>query len=180
MIELKNNFNGGLNLDDSPYLIPNNSYINALNVTRDAIAGSNDRAITNIVGNQQISYSFPVDNIITVSADVVNQDGTTFVTLTFNGANFIPIGWNVKLYVGDGASPDINIAEYTTVSTITVNQLLLLIVFVSTGGMIAATPSDLLVNSPFTIQFSYFFSNGTLSVSGIQVCERIRKSLSFL
>jgi hypothetical protein len=125
MIEVKNNFNGGLNLDDSPYTLPNNAYVYGLNVTRDAIEGSNDRALTNIVGNQLVSYAFPFDNIITVSSNVETLDGTTFVTLTFNGSNFIPPGWNVRLLVGDIPSGETAIAEYTTVSTITINQLLL-------------------------------------------------------
>lgn len=59
MIEIEANFSGGLNLDDSIYNVPMNAYIDALNVTRDAVEGSNDKAITNIVGNRLVSYSLP-------------------------------------------------------------------------------------------------------------------------
>lgn len=63
MIDIRANFKGGLNLDDSLYTVPKNSYIDALNVTRDAIEGSNDNALTNIVGNQLIAnFLFPGNN----------------------------------------------------------------------------------------------------------------------
>ena len=55
MIDIKADFSGGLNLDDSNYVVPKNCYIDALNITRDAIAGSNDRAITNVYGNRDVS-----------------------------------------------------------------------------------------------------------------------------
>lgn len=57
--EIKNNFSGGMNLDDSNFLLPPTSYNDALNITRNSIAGGNDNIITNLVGNQIISYSYP-------------------------------------------------------------------------------------------------------------------------
>lgn len=59
MIEIKANFEGGLNLDDSEYAIAPNSYADALNITRNAVSGSKDRVITNIVGNRKIPYTYP-------------------------------------------------------------------------------------------------------------------------
>lgn len=120
MIEVKNNFNGGLNLDDSPYLIPNSSYINALNVTRDAIEGSNDRSLTNIVGNQIVPYIFTDDVNITTETEYYGSDGETIVLTTFSGADFIPPGYRVRMYV----SGTVLIAEYTTIDTISINSLL--------------------------------------------------------
>lgn len=121
MIEVKNNFNGGLNLDDSLYLIPNNSYIDALNVTRDAIEGSNDRALTNIVGNQNVAYSILYDaNINTNIEQEAIGGGTNAVTITFSGNEFIPPGYTVNIYKSGG----IKITQYTTESTIPINSLL--------------------------------------------------------
>src|SRR6185312_507344 len=59
MIEAKNDFTGGLDLDSNPYKVGKTSYIDALNVTRDALEGSNDRVITNMIGNQLVPYTYP-------------------------------------------------------------------------------------------------------------------------
>ena len=59
MQSIKSDFSAGLNLDDSPYRVQPNAYIDALNVTKDAIQGSNDLVITNIVGNQLVGYTLP-------------------------------------------------------------------------------------------------------------------------
>ena len=58
-IDLKNSLNGGLDLDTSDYLLPKDKYRDALNITLDAIEGSQDNNITNIVGNQRVTYSYP-------------------------------------------------------------------------------------------------------------------------
>lgn len=65
MIDVRNNFNGGLNLDDSLLVMPKENYLDALNVTRDATAGSHDNVITNMVGNQLREYDLPAlgDNV---------------------------------------------------------------------------------------------------------------------
>lgn len=57
---IKNDFTAGLNLDDSPYRIPSNAYIDALNITKDAVEGSNDLIISNIVGNRLVDYTLPI------------------------------------------------------------------------------------------------------------------------
>lgn len=56
---IKNDFSGGLNLDDSPYKMPHNSYSDALNISKDAVEGSNDKVITNVVGNRLVNYTLP-------------------------------------------------------------------------------------------------------------------------
>ncbi len=58
MIEIKSSFSGGLDFDSSYYNITKDCYVDALNITRDAVEGSNDKAITNIVGNQLVNYVF--------------------------------------------------------------------------------------------------------------------------
>lgn len=59
MIEVKNNFGGGLDLDTDYYLVPKTSYVGALNIARDAIEGSHDNVITNIKGNRLANYNYP-------------------------------------------------------------------------------------------------------------------------
>jgi hypothetical protein len=59
MIEIKNSFLAGLDLDTSPYELRRNAYIDALNITRDAVEGGQDMVITNIVGNKIVSHTFP-------------------------------------------------------------------------------------------------------------------------
>src|ERR1039457_2702999 len=58
MIEAKENWDGGLNLDDSLQVIPKNAYIDALNITRNAVTGSQGKLITNVVGNRQVPYTY--------------------------------------------------------------------------------------------------------------------------
>ena len=50
MIEVRG-FNGKLNLDDNPYRVPKDDFLDALNVTRDAQGTGQDMTVTNIVGN---------------------------------------------------------------------------------------------------------------------------------
>jgi len=64
MIDVRNKFDGGLDLDSSYYDVARNSYVDALNITKDAIAGNADRAITNVVGNRIVSYTFPADGVV--------------------------------------------------------------------------------------------------------------------
>lgn len=68
MIDIKADFSGGLNLDDAIYNVPKNSYIDAENITTDAIAGANDKAITNIVGNQLVNYTLPAGINVCIGA----------------------------------------------------------------------------------------------------------------
>lgn len=55
---VRNKFDGGLDLDSSYYEINRNSYADALNITKDAIAGNADRVISNIVGNRIINFDY--------------------------------------------------------------------------------------------------------------------------
>lgn len=59
MQAIKNDFSAGMNLDDSPYRLQPNAYADALNVTKNAVSGSNDRVITNIVGNRIVGFTLP-------------------------------------------------------------------------------------------------------------------------
>lgn len=52
-------FNGGLNLDDHPYRLPEGAYLDALNVTRDSQSEGQDGVVANILGNVSVSNSLP-------------------------------------------------------------------------------------------------------------------------
>ena len=58
MIESKR-FLGKMDLDSSPYKIAKEDYIDALNITKNAIAQNSDISITNLVGNRLVDYELP-------------------------------------------------------------------------------------------------------------------------
>lgn len=68
MIEVKNNFRGGLNLDDDYLSLPENCYIDALNITIDAVSSNRDNAITNITGNRKVAYNLPSGDCVCIGA----------------------------------------------------------------------------------------------------------------
>jgi hypothetical protein len=88
MIEVKNDFTGGLNLDDSPHKLPHNSYQDALNVTRNAVADSSDNVITNIVGNQLVSYSFHSGGIPTNIGSYPSQLRNSIIEFIFHPTGY--------------------------------------------------------------------------------------------
>ena len=57
-VDLKNNFKGGLDLDTSLLSLSKTSYIDALNITRDAIEGNEDDNLTNIISNRLIDFDY--------------------------------------------------------------------------------------------------------------------------
>lgn len=67
MIEVKQ-LTGKLDLDTSPYKLAKEDYSNALNITKDAVEGSNDIAVTNIVGNRLVNYVLHEGNNICIGA----------------------------------------------------------------------------------------------------------------
>lgn len=52
-------FNGKLNLDTSDYRMPQADYSDALNITRDAQGEGQDLVVTNVLGNQKVSFTLP-------------------------------------------------------------------------------------------------------------------------
>lgn len=61
-------FTGGLDYDTSNYLKAKNTYADALNITRDQVAGDSDEVATNIVGNQLVPYTKPAGTNKTIGA----------------------------------------------------------------------------------------------------------------
>jgi len=75
MPNINRNFTGGLNLDDHEYRLPENSYSDALNVTRDSQGEGQDGVLANILGNTLVSNSLPtgVNKIIGGFADKIRN-----------------------------------------------------------------------------------------------------------
>lgn len=57
-----------LNLDDSPYYLGQEDYVDALNITHDAQEQSEDIAITNITGNRIVEFTKPSGTNVTIGA----------------------------------------------------------------------------------------------------------------
>jgi hypothetical protein len=75
--EIKNDFSGGMNLDDSPYKIRANEYAGALNISKNAGEGANDKVVTNVVGNRVVNYSYHAGGTpITIGAKENNLRNT--------------------------------------------------------------------------------------------------------
>lgn len=80
-----NNFGGGLNLDDDILTMQPDSYLDALNITIDAVARNKDNAATNIVGNRKVSYSLPPGTCQVIGAkdDLIRNRVIYFVWNTY-------------------------------------------------------------------------------------------------
>src|SRR6201986_2036018 len=52
-------FSGPLNQDLHPFRVPENDFIDALNITRDAEGVGQDKVVSNILGNTLVPYSLP-------------------------------------------------------------------------------------------------------------------------
>ncbi len=87
MIEVKN-FSGKMDLDSSPYRVAPNDYTNALNITKDAIEGSNDRVVTNVVGNRIVSYSYHSGGTPTVIGAYANTVRNTVIVFAFHPTGY--------------------------------------------------------------------------------------------
>lgn len=100
--------NGKLNLDVSSYALPKGDYIDAMNISRNAMSGSNDLVISNINGNEAVSYTLPagVCKRIGSYADVVRNRVYIFI---WNSE-----GHNLWLYYDGGLNTITKILEDLT------------------------------------------------------------------
>ena len=87
---INNPFNGKLNLDVADYRISNNDYLDALNITRDAMGISKDGYVSNILGNTLVPYTVPSgeNKIIGFYADKIRNRAYYFLWNS-NGYNSI-------------------------------------------------------------------------------------------
>jgi hypothetical protein len=125
MAELRNVFTGGLNLDDSYYTMPKQCYVDALNITRDAISANHDRIISNLVGNRNILYTFPAGTNTTIGA-IGNQIRNTAIAFVWNSnGNHSIVEYNlttrlgVKIFENLTDSDDVDILGFTQNGKIT-------------------------------------------------------------
>ena len=96
MEEIKR-LNGGLNLDDSEYAIPPNDYTDALNISHDAVEGSNDKIITPVIANRigDATYVYPasVNKCIGAYANTLRN---TIIQFIWNGlGNHLILEYNL-------------------------------------------------------------------------------------
>lgn len=127
MIELKNNFSGGLDTDtsyDSPEM--KNRYVDALNITRDAVAANQDTLISNIVGNRIIEYTYTAAGTNTCIGAVANSLRNTAIALIYNTAGYHSIiEWNLttrvatKVFENLTDSDDVDVLGFTLSGKIT-------------------------------------------------------------
>lgn len=136
MIEVKSDFSGGLNLDDALYNVPRNSYIDALNITRDAIEGSNDKALTNIVGNQLINYNYPsYPSLVTITPNSSIVGTTITQNIVYSGTTYVAPGFAfyITLY-RISTSTQFTAATYISVQGDTINTVVSGLVASLTAG----------------------------------------------
>lgn len=87
MIEVKT-FAGKMDLDASPYRVAPNDYIEAINITKDAIEGSNDKVVSNIVGNQIVPYTYQGGATPTTIGAYANQVRNTVIEFAYHPLGF--------------------------------------------------------------------------------------------
>jgi len=108
MIEVKT-LRGKMNLDDSQYRLPKDDYIDARNITKDAIEGSNDLVVSNIVSNKIVNNYYLSKKYTNPNYDIVcritnNQDGTQKMYFTFDDGS-LPVGVTaVTITYNDGTN----------------------------------------------------------------------------
>ena len=81
MAQINSGFGGKMNLDDAPFRMPKEDYLDALNITRDSQAQGQDRFVSNILGNQQVAYTLPAGQNKTIGffPDKIRNRGYYFV-----------------------------------------------------------------------------------------------------
>ncbi len=88
MIEIKT-LDGGLNKDDSQYRLPPNDYIDSLNISHDAVEGSNDKIITPIIANRigDATYVYPSGLLKCIGA-AANTLRNTIIQCIWNSQDY--------------------------------------------------------------------------------------------
>lgn len=120
MIEIKT-LGGGLNLDDSQYRLPPNDYIDALNITHDAVEGSNDQVITPIIANRigDADFVYP-DGINKCIGAYANTLRNTIIQMIWNSNDYhLVLEYNLttrtqtKIFANLTDSADVDILGFT-------------------------------------------------------------------
>jgi len=114
-------FNGGLNTDDSPYRVPSNDYIDALNITHDAVEGSNDQNITPIIANRigDNTYVYPssVNKCIGAYPNTLRNTVIQFIWNGLNKHSILEFSFDTrrhtKIFENITDSAGINVLDFT-------------------------------------------------------------------
>lgn len=120
MVEVKT-LGGGLNKDDSQYRLPPNDYIDALNISHDAVEGSNDQIITPIISNRigDDTYVYPSGTNKCIGA-CANTLRNTIIQFLWNSDDFhLILEYNLttrlhtKIFENLTDSGNVDILEFT-------------------------------------------------------------------
>lgn len=85
--EIKSILNGGMDLDTDPSVLGKSKYIDALNITTDAVQPNNDQSITNLISNQKIIFTYPTGTGIVIGHKV-NTLRNTVIYFRYNTNGF--------------------------------------------------------------------------------------------
>ena len=88
MIEVRNNFTGGLDLDSSYYTLEQNKFVDANNITLDAIARNSDKIVSNIIGNRILQYTYTSAGTPTVIGAYPNRVRNTIISFVYNTSGY--------------------------------------------------------------------------------------------
>jgi len=87
MVEIKT-LDGKLNRDDSIYRLQKGDYVDAVNITHDAIEGSQDSIISNVLANREVANSLlPSGQNVTIGA-YANVLRNTVIFFNWNENDF--------------------------------------------------------------------------------------------
>jgi hypothetical protein len=84
MIEVRNNFSKGLDWDTGYYQLPPNAYVDANNITLDAIERNADKVVSNIIGNRIFSYTYSSSGDNTTIGAIANPVRNTVIAFVYN------------------------------------------------------------------------------------------------
>lgn len=87
MIEVKA-FKGKLNRDDSYYMLPQEDYVDALNITHDAVVESNDTVISNVVANRLVINSYLPSGVNKTIGAYANTLRNTIIFMNWNDGGY--------------------------------------------------------------------------------------------
>lgn len=124
-VELKQNFDGGLDLDSSPYAMLPNSYIDALNITRNSVGANQDRVVANIVGNRIAAYNLPTGRNKCIGAFPFTLRGTVIYFIWNSNDKHSVLQFTVStrvtvpIFINKTDSGDIDILGFTENGKIT-------------------------------------------------------------
>jgi hypothetical protein len=118
MALINSSFGGKMNLDDAPFRMPKEDYLDALNITRDSQAQGQDRFVSNILGNRQVAYTLPSGQNKTIGfyPDKIRNRGYYFIWNSNNKHSILYYDADndtiVKILESKTDSNDIDILEF--------------------------------------------------------------------